>query len=373
MSYWTYYHDLSPFIWRLSGNFGLRWYSLAYILGAAGGWFFARRLILKGRLNIPLDRLTDIVTVGAFGAVAGGRLGYCLFYANYLFSDFSASFPFWGVLKIHEGGMSSHGGFLGLFLSFLIYARRQKISFFSLMDLSAPGGAFGIALGRIANFINGELFGNVIEGRALLGVKFPQELLLWSGYIGQYKERLLSLKKALPALKSHAAATGTANGTADGTAENASAAAAKAGDSLPAPGAWENWLNLAVEDTHYKQKVSATAQQFYEASHSEPVMKALEPLLSLRHPSQLYQSFFGGMMTLLIVYLLWLKPRKAGLVSCVWAASYLIFRVGTETFRAPDPFMGYRAGGLTQGQLLSLSGLLLAGLYGFLVYRQKNP
>ena len=360
MSYWTYYHDLSPFIWRISGNFGLRWYSLAYILGAAGGWFFARRLILKGRLNLPLEKLTDIVTVGALGAVAGGRIGYCLFYGTHLFSDFSASFPFWGVLKIHEGGMSSHGGFLGLFLSFLIYARRQKISFFSLMDLCAPGGAFGIALGRIANFINGELFGNVIEGRALLGVKFPQELLLWSGYIGQYKERLLSLKNALPALKSHAASKiGPGTEAAD--------------NSLPSPGAWENWVNLAAEDAHYKQKVSAAAHRFYEASHSEPVMKALEPILSLRHPSQLYQSFFGGMMTLLIVYLLWLKPRKAGLVSCVWAASYLIFRVGTETFRAPDPFLGYRAAGLTQGQWLSLFLLIPVLLYGFLVFRQKKP
>ena len=79
MSYWSYYHDLSPFIWQVKGNLGLRWYSFAYIFGALGGWFFARHYILKGRLNIPLEKLVDIVTYGAFGAIIGGRLGYCFF------------------------------------------------------------------------------------------------------------------------------------------------------------------------------------------------------------------------------------------------------------------------------------------------------
>jgi len=135
MSYWTYYHDLSPFIWRIKGNLGLRWYSFAYIFGALGGWFFARHYIQKGCLAVQMEKLVDIVTYGAIGAVAGGRLGYCLFYGTYLFFDFeplsfslfqfNISLPFWGVLRIFEGGMSSHGGLAGLFVSFLIVSKTQ--------------------------------------------------------------------------------------------------------------------------------------------------------------------------------------------------------------------------------------------------------
>ena len=256
----------------------------------------------------------------------------------------SVSLPFWGVLRIFEGGMSSHGGMAGFFISFLIVARKQKLSFFSLMDLGVLGGSVGIFLGRIANFINGELYGNVIKKQALLGVKFPQELFLWSNYAAEHKERLLSLKEVLPAL--------------DGLKGKV-------------PAVWGDWVHLALEDSYYRKKVSLVVSRIYEVSQSgyEPVISALEPLLSLRHPSQLYQSFFGGLMTFLIVYLLWLKPRKAGVVSFVWAVSYLGFRLFTEMFRMPDAFLGYMAGGFTRGQMLSLYAFLVVGIYGFFVYQ----
>ena len=351
MAYWTYYHNLSPFVFQITESFGLRWYSLAYILAAwPGVWFFAHHYIEKGYLNIPRKAVLDAITYGAIGVILGGRIGYCLFYSPYLLFDFNSTFPYWGLLKIYEGGMASHGGIAGLFLSLLIFSRVQKVSFFSLMDISALGGSIGFFLGRIANFINGELFGNVIQGRALLGVKFPSELLLWSHYVERYQTELLSLKKALPVLEKFK------------------------GSSFPDASLWEEWVHLALRDTHYRQKVSAVVGRLYEASqlNYDSVREALEPLLLLRHPSQLYQSFFGGLMTFLIVWALWLKPRKAGLISFVWAVSYLSFRIFTESFRMPDAFLGYRFLGLTQGQLLSLFSFVVVVIYGFFVFRQ-NP
>ena len=352
MAYWTYYHKLDPVIFHVTESFALRWYSLAYIIGAFGAYFLARRYIQKGCLFMPLESRLDAVTYGALGVMAGGRIGYCLFYGPHLFFEFDSSFPFWGLLKIHEGGMASHGGIAGLLIALFIFSKSRKISFFSLMDLSALGGSIGFFLGRIANFINGELFGNVIGGRAWLGVKFPSELIiLWSNYMGKYKEQLLSLKSALPSLEKF-----------------------KAGQRLPEASLWEDWVHQAFESSYYRQKVSTITHRLYEASQSnyEPVRQALEPLLPLRHPSQLYQSFFGGLMTFLIVWLLWLKPKKAGVVSLVWAISYLSFRLFTESFRMPDAYLGYRLWGLTQGQLLSLCSFAVVGVYGFFVYRQ-NP
>ena len=155
--------------------------------------------------------------------------------------------------------------------------------------------------GVLPIFINGELFGNVIKKQALLSVKFPQELFLWSHYAAKYKEQLLSLKEVLPALEKF-----------------------KGGAKLPDISAWGDWVNLALEDSYYRKKVSFIISRIYEASQSsyEPVMKALEPLLSLRHPSQLYQSFFGGLMTFLIVYLLWLKTQKSR--SCVFYMGFIL-------------------------------------------------
>ena len=349
MAEWTYYHSLSPFIFQVTESFGLRWYSLAYIMGAFGAYFLSRHYIAKGYLNIPMDSRLDAVTYGALGVILGGRIGYCLFYGPHLFFDFDSSFPFWGLLKIHQGGMASHGGMIGLLVSLLLFAKVRKVSFFSLMDLSALGASVGFFLGRIANFINGELYGNIIQGRALLGVKFPTELFSWSNYIDKYKEQLLSLQQALPALGKFK------------------------GRDLPDASLWEEWVYSALQDTYYRQKVSAVVSQLYEASQAgyEPVRQSLELLLPLRHPSQLYQSFFGGLMTFVIIWLVWLKPRKAGLISLVWGISYLGFRVFTEMFRMPDAFLGYRFLGLTQGQILSLCFFAAVGLYGFFIYRKE--
>ena len=352
MALWTYYHSLSPFIFKITGNIGLRWYSLAYIAAALFCYFFAKREIEKGRLQFPLADLMDAVTYGAIGVIVGGRLGYCIFYSPYLLWDFNSSFPFWGLLKVYEGGMSSHGGVLGLLASLWIYTKVRGAPFFPLMDVCALGGSVGFFLGRSANFINGELFGHVIKGKALLGVRFPQELFLWGHYVEKHQDALLSLKKALPALRQF-------------QGESAFA---------PGPSLWADWVSMSLQNPVYRQKTAAVAGQLFAASQEgfEPVRAVLETLLPLRHPSQLYQAFFGGFITFIIIYFLWRTNRlKPGLIALIWAGLYLSFRILTEIFRLPDAFLGYRYAGLTQGQILSLASFAVVIVYGFFLYRSK--
>ena len=336
---------------------GLRWYSMAYITGAVLAVPAGFYLIKKGRLFFAREKVWDIVIWGALGAALGGRFGFCLFYRPDLFVSFDQSFPFWGLLKANEGGMSSHGGIAGVFLALWIFSLKAskpeeafaaaeassareaktvsegqegKIPFFSLMDLAAVGGAAGIFLGRIANFINGELVGREIKGQALLGVKFPSELYLWGEKASEYQERLLSLKPLLPVLKR----------------------LPNPPEGLPGGYVWEDWILRGGEGALYQ--VSRVCGLIAARAGEAPVRELLEPLLSLRHPSQLYQSFFGGVLPFLAVCLVWQKPRAAGLAALVWLASYSGFRVTSEFFRMPDASVGYQLFQLTRGQWLSL-------------------
>lgn len=344
----SYYHQLDPFLVQFTSNFGIRWYSMAYILAVVFAYFAGVYLIQKGRIELDKTRLMDIVIFGAIGAVAGGRFGYCVFYAPELFLSFDRSFPFWGVLKIHHGGMSSHGGIIGFLLFMVFYARHYKISFFSIVDLAGLSGSFGIFLGRIANFINGELYGRVVEGKTWLAVRFPSELYLWADHPSFYKKQLLALKDLLPSLKTQS--------------------------SVRIPGAytWENWVNQAVEgNSVYEGYVSYICSLIVQNAHKPVVKEILEPLLFLRYPSQLYQSFFGGLMPFLIVCFFWRQPRKAGTMGLLWAVSYLFFRLFTEFYRQPDSHIGFQLFDLTRGQWLSffLFGVVIG--YGYLVYKRE--
>lgn len=346
----TYYHQLDPYLIQFTENFGIRWYSLAYIAGAFFAYYAGLYLIRKGRLNLPSEKLMDIVVYGAMGAVIGGRLGYCLFYSTDLILSFDSSFPFWGVLKIHQGGMASHGGILGFLIAQFIYAYRYKFSFFSLLDLGAVSAAVGIFLGRIANFINGELYGRVVEGGTWFAVQFPSELYLWASQPDIYKKQLLSLKELLPSLGSFF----------------------QSSLRIPSQYEWGEWISKAAEgDAVYKNYLSYICGLVVDVSGKTEVRGMLEPLLSLRYPSQLYQSFFGGFMPFLILSLFWLKPRKPGFIALVWIFSYLSFRIFTEFFRQPDSHIGFQFLELTRGQWLSISLYVVVIVYSYFVYKQK--
>jgi phosphatidylglycerol---prolipoprotein diacylglyceryl transferase len=140
------------------GPFAVRWYALAYIAGLVGGWFYAR-LTLNEDLWAGLKRptpndLDDLIIWVALGVVLGGRIGYILFYnfEAYLADPLE-------ILKIWQGGMSFHGGFLGAILGILLFARKRGLNGLAMLDLAAVVTPIGLFFGRIANFINGELWG----------------------------------------------------------------------------------------------------------------------------------------------------------------------------------------------------------------------
>ena len=141
-----YVHDLDPLIFRIYDNVGPRWYGLAYVLAFICGYFVYRKLAERGFADLPVAKVGDFITGAAlFGVIVGGRLGYVFFYKPEMLRE-SLS-----ILRVWEGGMSSHGGMVGLLAFTFYYAWRHKISWFNLGDnlvVTAPIGLF-LAAARI--------------------------------------------------------------------------------------------------------------------------------------------------------------------------------------------------------------------------------
>jgi phosphatidylglycerol:prolipoprotein diacylglycerol transferase len=141
------------------GPLAIRWYALAYIFGILLGWLYARMLIRSealwgGRAPLTVTDFDDYIVWVTLGIILGGRIGYVLFYNPAHF----AAHPL-EIFQVWSGGMSFHGGFAGCVLAVILFARSRKISILSLGDLTCAAGPIGLFLGRIANFINGELWG----------------------------------------------------------------------------------------------------------------------------------------------------------------------------------------------------------------------
>jgi len=172
----TYLHDLSPFVFKI-GAWGPRWYGVAYIVSFALGYWLYSWLARRGYTDMPEEKVGDFITLAAiFGVMIGGRLGWILFYGLKQTHDS----PLW-PLKVWEGGMSSHGGILGLVLFTAWFARKHKLSWTGIGDSLCVVACVGLFVVRCANFINGELWGR--EAGAPGGVPtvpwavaFPQEL-----------------------------------------------------------------------------------------------------------------------------------------------------------------------------------------------------
>jgi len=154
LAYWT--HDLSPFVIRFNESFGIRYYGLAYLLGfLTAAWFF-KKYVKRGRSLLPVSQIMDFITAIVIGVFVGGRLGYFILYQPSSFIHDPLA-----LLRVWEGGMASHGGFLGVAAAIAWFARSQRIRFWHLCDLVASTTGAGLLFGRIANFINGELWGKV--------------------------------------------------------------------------------------------------------------------------------------------------------------------------------------------------------------------
>lgn len=148
------------------GPLQFRWYGLMYVLAFVATYLILRSETRRKKLPLTNDDVADMVFFGAMGVVLGGRLGYILFYNP----GFYLTHPL-RVFAVWEGGMSFHGGFLGVICAFVIYARRKNIPFFTLIDMAALCAPVGLGLGRIGNFINGELYGRQTD--VPWGIIFP--------------------------------------------------------------------------------------------------------------------------------------------------------------------------------------------------------
>jgi phosphatidylglycerol:prolipoprotein diacylglycerol transferase len=146
------------------GPLAIRWYALAYIVGILLGWLYARALIRAeslwggGPAPIRLEEFDDFVLWVTLGIILGGRIGYVAFYSP----DHFAHNP-WEAFQLWKGGMSFHGGFLGCVVAVVLFAWRRGLSILTLGDLTCAAAPVGLLLGRIANFINGELWGRTAD------------------------------------------------------------------------------------------------------------------------------------------------------------------------------------------------------------------
>jgi phosphatidylglycerol:prolipoprotein diacylglycerol transferase len=172
------YPNIDPVAFHLF-SWPVYWYGLMYLIGFFGGWLvLALRLRVSPR-GISQDQLSDIVFYTAIGAIIGGRLGYILFYDLHT----AIADPLF-IVQTWKGGMSFHGGLLGVLIALVICTKKVKQSFLALTDLIAPAVPIGLGAGRIGNFINGELWGRVTTSS--WGMVFPN-----AGPLPRYPSQLL--------------------------------------------------------------------------------------------------------------------------------------------------------------------------------------
>ena len=241
----------------------IRWYSLAYITGILLGWFFSKKFIISDP-NLR-EKFDDYLTYLILGIIIGGRLGYVLFYNLGYYSSNPLD-----ILKIWQGGMSFHGGLVGVIIATLFFAKKNQQNPFDYLDIVSIVAPIGIFFGRLSNFINSELYG--IETKVPWAVKFVQV------------------------------------------------------DSL------------------------------------------------YRHPSQLYEAFFEGIV--LFVILIYFKKKgflkSSGFISGLFLIFYSVFRFIIEFVRVPDEQLGYLLLNLTMGQIISLIFLLTGSYLAIIKYENKK-
>lgn len=160
--------DFDPIAFSL-GPVQVHWYGIMYLVGFAIAWWLGQRRRAAGRLPVTADQFSDLAFYLMLGVILGGRIGYMLFYDTSELIEHPLS-----LLRVWEGGMSFHGGLLGVLAAALIWTRRHRLNFFDVVDFIAPLVPIGLGLGRLGNFIGGELWGRHTD--APWGMIFPRAL-----------------------------------------------------------------------------------------------------------------------------------------------------------------------------------------------------
>ncbi len=329
----VYVHHLDPFAIRFTETFGIRWYGLAYVAGFVAAFFLIRWFVRIGASELKESQVGDFITLCAvLGTMLGGRLGYMLLYN---FDELVANpLSFFDILG---GGMSSHGGMAGITIVAWFYARYTRTSWAGHGDNLVTVAPVGVFFGRMANFVNGELYGRPTESS--LAMKFPDEL-------NELETTPAGLEWKFPVARLRELAA-EATETAPGLLAKIDDAAAKA--------------LASGHDAHF-----AVVELVQETSRENPAFRALlGGILTPRHPSQLYEAFVEGLLIFAIMLALRLRWKNAwhGILTGIFFILYGIGRIAVEQFREPDSDL---VAGMTKGQFYSI--FLAAAGVGFLVY-----
>ncbi len=270
------YPEIDPVVVAL-GPVKIHWYGMMYLVAFASVWWLGKRRAGQPHSIIRPDQIDDLVFYGALGAVLGGRIGSVFFYNLDSFIDD----PLY-LLKIWQGGMSFHGGFMGVLIAMEWYRRKIGCSFFQLTDFIAPLIPLGLAAGRLGNFINAELWG--------------------------------------------------------------------------APGTVPWAMKLSCEQFPPDRYVDFAGPLCF----------------SPRHPSQLYEMIFEGLLLFILLWLISAKPRPVMTVSGYFLMLYGVARTGVEFIRLPDAHIGYllNTDWLTKGIVLSVP-MIIFGI-GFIIFAHRK-
>lgn len=270
-----YLHTLSPFIFQFRDDFGLRWYGFAYVMAFVSGYWLYERLARRGYSDMPPEKVGDFITWGAlFGVLAGGRIGYVLFYGFHSYLRHPLD-----IFKLWDGGMASHGGMIGLILYTLYYARRHKLSWTGIGDNLCVVAPLGLFFGRCANFINGELYGH--PSRVPWAVQFPREL-----------------------------------------------------DDPNMPGLAEKAVDACEKINPHFDNTGAIIDA---ARNDHRVQEVLRGILTPRHPSQIYEALLEGVVLFCALWFLRTKTRAPrGVLTGAFFILYALLRIVGENFRVPD-------------------------------------
>lgn len=330
-------HSIDPIALDVFGGFAVRWYGLSYLAGFVAAYLLLRLLARRGATLIPEARALDAVLTLVVGVMVGGRLGYVLLYDPSLLG-FIDGFPWWGVLAINRGGMASHGGIVGVIVGAWWISRGFKTPDgkrvgasppMHAMDVCALIAPVGLMFGRLANFINGELLGRIVarpgEPAPWWAVRYPQEIL------SEPDERLAQTPEQFDAVR-------------------------RLGSAWALPG--EDWERGYARVLGALQRGDAAARE------------ALLPLVSARHPTQLYQAAAEGVLVGLVVWLVAARKRKPGVVGSWLLIVYAAGRIVLDFVRLPDAGVT-QFGGVTRGQGYSAL-MLLAGVV-VLVWASRRP
>jgi phosphatidylglycerol:prolipoprotein diacylglycerol transferase len=292
-----FFHDFSPYIFQFPNGMGLHWYGLAYVLSfLLGGWLY-RWLAEHRYTDLPSAQVSDFICWAAvFGVMLGGRLGWIIFYG---LGQSHAGDPWYWPLQVWKGGMASHGGIIGLVLFTLYWSKRQRVSWTSIGDCLVVVAPIGLFLVRIANFVNGELFGK--SAAVPWAVQFPKELIEQPtpDLLDRAQEALQPFQDAIP------------------------------------PGAdWREWAIDAIPKHH-------------------ELIAPLRSVLTPRHPSQIYEALLEGVVLFSVLWILRTRIRlPRGVITGAFFILYAVLRIIGEMFREPDP--AWSVGHISAGQFLSI-------------------